>query len=123
MSQTNSSLAFIRDLIAKNEIKEAIKLLRQILKHSPKLDEVLQQSSRFSALRKEIRQDTIDYEDVTATENKISKALLELISEVDDQMKTPEIKAEFESASGGKTLIQNAEKIYNIDHIDNATFN
>lgn len=74
----------IGDLVGKNELKSAIKLLHQRLKTSPKLDEVIVQSSRLSDLMKQIRNDTISFEDANITKNKIRMGILSLVSEIEE---------------------------------------
>ena len=136
----------IRDLIAHDEIKVALEQLRTFLENTPKLDEIIQQSGRFENIRRDIRQGIVTHAEANLTQNQIRAALLDLLSEIETQGQQPAIHAEIEravsvensknvvagssiSAGGdlhvGDTAInvtQNAEKIYNINHIDNANF-
>jgi len=109
------------------------------------LDEILHQSGRFAAIRKQIRHGTVSHAEANLTRNQISYALLELLREIETQEReNPTLKQELEAAIsitqsknvvagstitaggnvqiGDKHVTQNAEKIYNIDKIDNANF-
>ena len=136
----------IRQLIAGAKMDSAFKQLNHFLDKTPQLNEILQQSARWNALRKQVRMGTISHEDASVTQNQISSALLELLSLVEEQEGAPIIREEMERAvisitnsknvvtgnirAGGDVHIgdnitnveQKAEKIYNIDKIDNANF-
>lgn len=115
--------AQVRELISTDELPEALRLLQELLKNSPKLHEVLLQSARLSDIGREIRLGLIDYNQANLTKNQIRAALLELLSEIEMQENTvPEVREEMERFSAGKTIVQHAEKIYNIDKIDKADF-
>ncbi len=45
----------IRELIARDELQAALTQLRQLLEHSPRLDEVILQTARFSDIRRQMR--------------------------------------------------------------------
>lgn len=137
-------LAHIRNLIANDELGQALVQLRQFLLDSPKLDEVLQQSGRFARVRKQIRLGVVSHEDANLDTNQIRMSLLDLLTEVETSLQTATLKTEAAQAIsilesknvisqpnvrasgnvhiGDKNTTQNAEKIYNIDHIDNANF-
>ncbi|MBI5916574.1 MAG: hypothetical protein HY842_14450, partial [Bacteroidetes bacterium] len=56
MDQTTPAFfARIRELIARDELPEALQQLRNLLDHSPKLEEAILQSGRFQNIRKQIR--------------------------------------------------------------------
>ena len=136
----------IREQIARDELAEALEQLRQLLANSPKLDEIIHQSGRFENIRRQIRLGTVSHQDATLTENQIRAGLLELVSEIEAQGHLPAVSAEIERAAsivhsknvvadstitaGGAvhigdkttTVTQNADKIYNINHLDNAHF-
>ena len=134
-----------RDLIAQDRLDEALSTLRAWLDKSPKFDEILHQSCRFAAIRKQIRHGTVSHAEANLTRNQISHALLELLREIETQEReNPTLQQELEAAIsitqsknvvsgstitaggnvhiGDKHVTQNAEKIYNIDKIDNANF-
>ncbi len=91
-------LYHIRESIQKDELPAALQQLRDLLENSPKLDEVIQQTGRFSHIRKQIRLGTVHFEDATVTRNQISAALLELVSEIEKEGVKPELAAEVEKA-------------------------
>lgn len=51
----------IRDLIAKDDLTTAIAGLKELLDHTPRLNEVLQQSGRFENIQKQIRLGTVSH--------------------------------------------------------------
>ena len=59
---TQTFLYNIRELIAKGNLKLALNQLRQLLKNSPKLDDALLQSARFSDLLNGIKLGVLDLE-------------------------------------------------------------
>jgi len=134
-------LSEIRDLIAKDKLSAALQQTQILLANSPLLDEAIQQSARFQNIRRQIRLGTVSHENATLTRNQIRTGLLDLLREIDVQSKQPAIRHEIEKSItnnknvvtgniqaggdvriGDKTTTQNADKIYNIDHIDNANF-
>lgn len=136
----------LRELIARDELKAAIDQLRIFLEKTPKLDEILHQSGRFENIRQQIRLGTVSHPEAKLEQNQIRAALLDLLSEIETQGQQPALRAEIERAvvvensknvvvgssitAGGSvdigdkniTVTQNADKIYNINHIDNANF-
>ena len=143
---THHFIAQIRDLIARDEFPEALEQLRNFLGNTPKMDEILQQSGRFHDIRKQIRLGLVSHAEANLTKNQIRAGVLDLLSEVEKQGAVQKVREEIEDAIsiinsknvvvgstitaggnvhiGDKTtqVIQNAEKIYNINHIDNANF-
>lgn len=122
----NTALSFtaqVRELIRADDLPEALRLLQELLKNSPKLNEVLLQSARLSDISRQIRLGLIDFNQASLTKNQIRAGLLELIAEIETQENTaPEVRGELERFAAGKTFIQHAEKIYNIEKIDKADF-
>jgi len=142
----------IRDLIARNELTQALQQLRTILDNSPLMDEAVLQAARFADIRKQIRQGLVGHEEANLTQNKIRAGLLELLGEMEAQLEPPTpvpkaaaLRTELDAAIsvlnsqnvvigstitaggdvhiGDKTsTVQNAEKIYNIEKIGNANF-
>jgi hypothetical protein len=53
-------------------------------------------------------------------QNQDSITLNSILNEIENQSKDPHLQKELQAAT--KTIIQNAEKIYNIEKIDNANF-
>jgi len=134
----------IRDLIAHNDLPAALQQLRVLLENSPLLDEAILQMARFEDIRKQIRLGMLSDKEANFTKDQIREDLLDLLKVVETEAKKPAVKAEMDAAVsvmnsknvvigstisaggnvhiGDKTTIQNAEKIYNIDKIDNANF-
>ncbi len=108
----------IRNFIAKDQLGEALKQLQLLLKDSPRLNEAILQSGRFADIQQQIRMGIISTEDANLTKNQIRTGLLNLLSELECDGADTEIRA----AASEPQVIQNAEKIYNINHIDNANF-
>jgi len=107
----SKALTEITDLIANNQIKEAIQLLRKLLDGNPLLDDVILQSARYSDLKQQIRLGTIDYEIANISKSKIRLALLEMIGELQDKAEQDEkVKLALESAGSELNVNQlNAE--------------
>ena len=122
----NTALSFpaqVRELIRTDDLPEALRLLQELLKNSPKLNEVLLQSARWSDISRQIRLGLVDFNQASLTKSQIRAGLLELLAEIETQENTvPEVRGELERFAAGKTIVQQAEKIYNIEKIDNANF-
>ena len=108
----------IRDLIGEDKLQDALKGMKNLLEESSMLDSVIQQSARYSAIRNQIHLGTVNYETATLTENQIRIDLLALLREMETGETVPEIK----KVANNPEVIQKAEKIYNITHIDEANF-
>ena len=94
------SLSAIRDLIAKDELSEALKQIRILLRNSPLLDKAIQQSGRFHHLQKHIDLGTVDYKDATLDRNQIRASLLALLREIEAQSSAnPLIEQEVNAAT------------------------
>ena len=55
MTNTQTFIAHIRELIAKDDLKTAIQRLSALLKDSPLLDHAVQQSARYNNVMQQIR--------------------------------------------------------------------
>ena len=85
MKKTKSSIIkSLNNLIAKGNLKQAIKELQLLFNDSPKLTEIILQSTRYNNLKEQIRLGTIDLSFAQITENKITFAVLELLNEIDE---------------------------------------
>lgn len=145
MESIEAFTSAVRKLIGDDRLADALAQMQIFLEKSPLLDEVLVQSGRFEAVRREIRQGVTDRASAAINENQIRVALLELLREIEAQGKgLPAVKSEMENAIhivNSKNVIansnihvtgdlhigdtitnQNADKIYNIDRIDKADF-
>lgn len=119
MQATTIYVAAIRKLIANDNLPEAIRQLNALFKNSAKLNEAILQSARFEDISRQIRIGVVTAEEANLEKNKIRMGILDLLNtlEVSDD---PGLAQEIENKA--ITVIQNAEKIYNIDRIDNANF-
>lgn len=144
MPTTAQTIAQIKNLIGRDELPAALQQLRDMLANSSRLDEVLQLSGRFESLRRQVRLGTLGHAEANITQNQIRAALLELVDGIEPGDAASEAAAKNQSAVsvenakntiigstitaggdvhiGDKIIIQQADKIYNIDKIDNANF-
>lgn len=74
----------IYDLVAKNELRNAIELLLKLLKNSPKLNDVILQSSRLTDIVQQIRNGEVTSENANVTKNQIRLGILSLASEIEE---------------------------------------
>ena len=112
----------IRQLIERDQVKDALDQTRRLLENSPLLDEVILQSSRFQHILKKERTGTVNFHQSQLTQNQIKSGLLELLREIEGQATREEIRTELENYASNKAHVQNADKIYNINKIDKADF-
>lgn len=115
-------LQALRELIAKNELGEALQQLQQLLNNSPQLDEALHQSGRYEAIRQQIRMGTVSQSEAQLTENQIRAGLLEFIQQLEKEELGDAARQELQQHAASTNIIQRADKIYNIGNIDQADF-
>jgi hypothetical protein len=116
-------LSEIRDDISNDRIAVALQKLKPFIGDSPLLNEALQQSGRFAAIQQQIRLGVVSHKESTLAMNQIRAGILELISEISALEESHEdIKQETTQAAARVQINQQAEKIYNIQHIDKADF-
>ena len=95
----NEFISSIYKQIEEDDIRSAINDLKILLKNSPKLHELLLQSSRYHDVLKQIRAGIIDFKNATITKNQVKLALLELVGEIERQeTSNHEIKDELTNA-------------------------
>jgi hypothetical protein len=121
----------LQNLLAEGKTAQVIAQLRQSTPHDTDLHkDVLQISARFAHNERERHARTSDNTELSIEQNKINAALLAVIDKLADN---PPISTNpnteggtardsWEAGKAAKTIVQNADKIYNIDHIDNANF-
>jgi len=88
----------IRELISRDELEAALTQLRQLLEHSPRLNEVILQTARFSDIRRQIRLGLVNHQEANLTQNQIRAGLLDLLQEIEAQSAAPALKGEIEKA-------------------------
>lgn len=81
----------IRELIAKDEIENAIKLLTVSFQKSEQIDHLILQAGKYVALKKDQREGVIDYDKAQRAWNKLRKDILEFSNEkIDKEFLTEE---------------------------------
>lgn len=96
--ETSNYLAEIQRMIGKNRLDDAIEQLKLLFEHSPKLRQVLLQSSRYSDVMSRIQQGTLSTTDADLTLNQIRLALLDLSAGMDEQFNELAIQQEVAEA-------------------------
>ena len=109
----------IRDLLAQDRLQEALRQLNELLEGSPKLKQAIIQSRRYESIENSIHAGVVSFENANMEKNKIALSILNLLDELEGNTPDPSPISE---AAKEPTIIQNAEKIYNIKHIDKADF-
>ncbi|MFZ2897182.1 MAG: NB-ARC domain-containing protein [Saprospiraceae bacterium] len=99
MAAIQPFLNHIRELIAHDRLDEALQKLRTFLENSPLLDEAIQQSGRWAAIRKQVRLGTVGHEDAAVTENQIRQGLIEFVNEIEEQGQNPRFREEVARAA------------------------
>ncbi len=108
-------LSQIRQLIAQDELPAALQQLHDLLEDSPKLNEVIHQTGRFTDIQKHMRLGTLSFEQGTVSRNQISIALLDLLDEITRQGQHQSIKAEIEKHH---IAIQHSKNVLNDSSIN-----
>ncbi|MCB0854201.1 MAG: hypothetical protein KDD63_18380 [Bacteroidetes bacterium] len=105
--KSNTILEEIGGLIVKDHLKEAIEKLSVLLKGSKLLDEVILQSGRYTDIMKQIRQNTVNFENASITKNQIRFALMDITRILEEERtKDPEIGDKIEKVADRENLIQ-----------------
>lgn len=73
----------IRDLIARNELSQALQLLQSMLENTSLQDEAIQLSARLNETRRQVRLGLLDHGAASLAQNQIRAALLELLKETE----------------------------------------
>jgi Effector-associated domain 11 len=108
----NKFTDMIGELIAKDDLPQAIDLLHKLLKKSPKLDEVILQSARFSDITRQIRTGAVNFEEANVTKNKIRYAILDLLRDIEENVELNDaVKQEIEELAE-----EHAEPTYSQEH-------
>lgn len=112
---TNNFSEQIEAFISKDDLPSAMNLLRRLLKNSPKLDEVIQQSGRYSDVSKQIRLGTIDYEKASITKNQIRFAVIDMWRDIEASTSTnPVTQKEVADFGQSLTSFMNISKSKNV---------
>ena len=120
----------IRQYILDGYLKKALQQLRIILNDSPFLNEVLLQTYRYQDVIRQIRTGTIDQAAAMVIKNQITSGILQLLTEIEEQIEKPEIHSELVrsfkiiegqniitssniNTGGGDFIVGNQTNIYN----------
>ena len=113
--KSNEIFEEIGKLIAQDELDLVIKKLQTFLKGSSLLDELILQSARYNGVMKQIRLDTISFEDANLTRNKIRYALIDMLRIIEESAEdNPEIGKEVEKVNAEKSkrvIIKNSKNV------------
>lgn len=108
-------------LIQNAKIESAIqKFLAYAADDSDMQDELSLLSAQYTLNEKKNNRNTIAQSDYQLAWNKVSNALIALVKQWEEPADTP--SSPTPDTSKSNTTIQHADKIYNIQHIDNANF-
>jgi hypothetical protein len=107
---TNDFSKTINNLISKDELEQAISMLSKLLQNSPKLDEIILNSGRLNALKRQIRLGVVDFNEMNVERNRIRAALLSFSGEIQETIEDfPNIKREVEQIPEAKILGKNIQ--------------
>lgn len=113
----------IRQLIANDELKIAFQHIQTLLGNKPKLDDAILQSARYNDIQNQIHSGIVSHEDAKVTKNQIRVGLLHLLRQIEDLDENTPSTAEADAAASKDSINkQKADKIYNINKIDQANF-
>lgn len=116
----------LQSLLADGKITQVIFQLRQLTQQDADLhNDVLQISARFADNERRRLSNTSDSGTLGTEQNKINEALLSVINKLDNTHKSVELTpnpSDTQANNAAPNIVQKADKIYNIDHIDNADF-
>lgn len=74
----------ILEKISKNELEEAIQILKHLLSNNRILDELIVISANLNNLKGDMRKNCITYEQSETSRNRIISSIVELIHEIED---------------------------------------
>lgn len=112
MKLTKKYCRRLRQLIGENELESVFQELTRLLQNSPRLDEAIMQSARWSDLQKQVSLGLLSYEQSEIGKNKIRTGLLALVKEVEKKMTDPAIDeemAEHASAVSRKNIVSDSK--------------
>jgi hypothetical protein len=110
----------LKKLLAEGKTKQVLAQLQQVLQSDADLqNDIILLSGRFATMQRQNRLGLADFATLNIERSKINAALVELIEQLEPSTNP---NSEAEGSKATKTIIQKADKIYNIDRIDNANF-
>jgi hypothetical protein len=114
----------LRNRLAEGKIKPVFEQLRQAAQQDADWqNEIILLSGRFATMERQNRLGTADPATINIERNKINEALLEMIEQLEPaNPPAPLPNNPVQTSKEPKSIIQKADKIYNIERIDNAHF-
>lgn len=98
MHPTQQFTDHILQLIAKDQMPEAISAIQQLLKGSPLFNEAILHSARYNDIMKSIRMGVVDAQQANTEKNKIRYALMDMLRELEESMEQNQaLKTEVEN--------------------------
>ncbi len=111
----------LQTLLAEGKTAQVLAELRKLsLSDSELTNAILQTSARFAEMERQQHAGTLAQTELGIERNKINAALLAMIDRLDDGVGVT--SSQTAATTAPQTIVQNAEKIYNINHIDKADF-
>ena len=117
MEKTQNFFNRISDLIAQDNLNQAIEELRIILEGSKRIDDIIVQSARYNDVMRQIKRGELNFETSQITKNQIRYALIDMVRSLEDEIsKNKEIEIELDNLIKGSNLIM--EKLKAKEGID-----
>lgn len=111
----------LQNLFAEGKTAQVLETLRTLTTNDAAIHhQVLALSARFSENERQKHAGTLDHDTLHLERNRINAALLVLMEQVNPSVEGTQSQTDITPTAN--PIIQNAEKIYNINHIDNANF-
>lgn len=107
------------EMIADNELEEAMNELKDLTKGSPEFSKIIYASSRFNDVLDQVLQGTIDFENAQVEKNGIRFALIKIVNELyDNQELNPKMVEDVD-----KFITERAAKINRITSTGDGNIN
>lgn len=121
--ENQNNIMEIRQLIANNKLKTAFQQIQELLINNPDLDIAILQSARYQGIQNQINSGVITHENAEVAKNQIRASLLDLLRNIENfDENSPPTDEENTTAPKDTATVQKADKIYNINNIDQANF-
>ena len=106
----------IRHLVAKDNLKEAIQMLQELLNSDEKLDELILQNARLNDLEKTVRLGLINQDDASITKNNIRFGILGIVRALEQELSSPDSLFKQRNLEGLLNRFQSKENRRQIHH-------
>ncbi|MBL7782697.1 MAG: hypothetical protein JNM22_15825 [Saprospiraceae bacterium] len=119
--------ASIRELLARNNVAEALVQMRIFLEKTPHLNDILQQSGRLENIRQQSNLGLVSLEEATLEQNRIRYGVLELLADIERQGAPPkalqDLLSGVEQESARPEVQQEVQQAISITHSKNVVVN